>query len=366
MTEGFKFENVEIKAFRGLADLKLDSCSRINLVLGNNNIGKTSVLEALSMFRNDDPYNMLFMSFNRDSSYSSVDGVKYLFPIGKNKLELGTVTSKGKFYIKSNYELKKVIFNKGAFLQTEDQYRASMIERTLKTLNADGKEITQISGDYDFNGQIKKYSFMKYDLIASHISRPKKNINRIIYVSPSSHFELDNSLLDEVLRSDSYKKVFIKVLQMFEPDIEDLLYLSNDGLIDSKEPFIKRTNQDAEPLSIYGDGIKKAISLAACVAIARKGVLLVDEIETSLYFGYFKSIFSFLVKACIHFDVQLFITTHSDEVINTYINIANEYNDDNLLSIFTLRRNGRKTSAARISGREQFGMKQALSWEIRQ
>ena len=42
-----KIKNIEIKQFRGLPGLSLDNFGSINLLLGNNNCGKTTVLEAL-------------------------------------------------------------------------------------------------------------------------------------------------------------------------------------------------------------------------------------------------------------------------------------------------------------------------------
>lgn len=367
MKENFKFNSINIKAFRGLNNLKLDSCNKVNLLLGDNNVGKSSVLEALTMFKTDDPFNLFSIASNRDISYSgSISGIKYLYPIGKNKIELTALTSNGEINISSTHQIKKIIFNKEAFSNVEDKNQKAMLERMVKSFNYEGKESDVIEGELNFNGRIKKFSYGKLDLITSGILNSSQRLNNITYVSPYTHFKLDFIPLDSVLKSDSYKKAFIKVLQLFEPDIEDLLYLSNDDLINEKVPFIKKVGQDASPVSIYGDGIKKAIAIAVFVALSRGGVLLIDEIETSLYFKYFNVLFSFLVEACTHFDVQLFITTHSDEVINSFIDIANKAEGESICSIFTLRKNGKQTSAAKLSGKQQLSLKQTMSMEIRE
>ena len=46
------FSAIEIKAYRGLRDVTLDGLGIVNILVGENNTGKTSILEAIQMFRN--------------------------------------------------------------------------------------------------------------------------------------------------------------------------------------------------------------------------------------------------------------------------------------------------------------------------
>ena len=43
------FKNIDIKNFRGIEHLKIDDFARVNVFLGQNNSGKSSVLEALML-----------------------------------------------------------------------------------------------------------------------------------------------------------------------------------------------------------------------------------------------------------------------------------------------------------------------------
>src|SRR5262249_19976374 len=44
-------KSIHIQNFRGLRDLRIDDLGRINLIVGANNVGKTSLLEALWLFQ---------------------------------------------------------------------------------------------------------------------------------------------------------------------------------------------------------------------------------------------------------------------------------------------------------------------------
>ena len=47
MTTRQHLERIEIRRFRGLSKLHLDKLGNFNLLLGANDVGKTSVLEAI-------------------------------------------------------------------------------------------------------------------------------------------------------------------------------------------------------------------------------------------------------------------------------------------------------------------------------
>ena len=44
------YKSFHVQNFRGFKDLELNDLARINLIAGENNIGKTSLLEALFLF----------------------------------------------------------------------------------------------------------------------------------------------------------------------------------------------------------------------------------------------------------------------------------------------------------------------------
>jgi len=46
------FRNIEIKNFRGIDHLKIDDLGRVNILVGQNSSGKSSVLEAVNLSLN--------------------------------------------------------------------------------------------------------------------------------------------------------------------------------------------------------------------------------------------------------------------------------------------------------------------------
>ena len=75
------FKNLEIKNFRGIEHLKIDDLSRVNVFLGQNSSGKSSILECLllimGMSNPDLPMNVNAV---RARNYSNFADLGYMFP----------------------------------------------------------------------------------------------------------------------------------------------------------------------------------------------------------------------------------------------------------------------------------------------
>lgn len=148
----------------------------------------------------------------------------------------------------------------------------------------------------------------------------------------------------------------------------DLLYLNNENTMRAVE-YVKHTKLGVMPLSTYGDGIKRVLSLANSIAEAAGVILMIDEIETSINYKYYHDIFGFLVKACRQYNVQLFITTHNIEAIDTILEIQNydETNGYDPISVLIFRRNNRTTQvySRQLSGKEVFENREKFAFEVR-
>ena len=60
-------DSFNIYEFRGIKNLKLNSLNHVNIIAGDNNSGKTSILEAIALFKNPlDIYNVLKTSRIRE------------------------------------------------------------------------------------------------------------------------------------------------------------------------------------------------------------------------------------------------------------------------------------------------------------
>ena len=87
------FKNIEINNFRGINHLRIEDFSRVNVLLGQNNSGKSSILECLIMLMGmSNPDLPQMINSLRARSFSSFSDLSYIFRNGdlKTKPEISS------------------------------------------------------------------------------------------------------------------------------------------------------------------------------------------------------------------------------------------------------------------------------------
>lgn len=74
------FKNIDIRNLRGIEHLEIDDFARVNVFLGQNNSGKSSVLEALMLLMGmSNPDMPQQLNYLRTNTFSPFRNISYLF-----------------------------------------------------------------------------------------------------------------------------------------------------------------------------------------------------------------------------------------------------------------------------------------------
>lgn len=360
-------DKLSVERFRGINNLKINNLNRVNLFVGDNNCGKTSVMESLQLFRTSGLLgNIYTIARQRESifwmnSNSLYENFICMFPHDGTDLEIrvsGICNGKNISYSIRGKEKQILIDVKelDRFLVREN---ADLLAADLKTDEFEG----YISYKY---GEQHKKEQMKINRLTGISGTPVSESEefKIIYVAPFEH--LKGSVINQIIRNDGYKEICLKALQLFDSDIEDMMIFKSD-ISNRPVEYLKHKRLGNMPLSTFGDGIKKVLVLSNAIAKATGGILLIDEIETAIHKRYYDDIFGFIVKACKTFDVQVFITTHSLEAIDGLLATQDYKNQkiEDSISVITLKREENITYSRVLSGREVAQNREAFGFEVR-
>ncbi|MBI5154452.1 ATP-binding protein [Candidatus Poribacteria bacterium] len=78
------------------------------------------------------------------------------------------------------------------------------------------------------------------------------------------------------------------------------------------------------PIEVCGEGFMRLLPIAVELAGAQNKVLLIDEVDNGLHHRVMERFWPFLAKLSAELDVQVFATTHNDEMVQSALDQLNK------------------------------------------
>lgn len=350
---------IRIKNYRGITDLNLVDLKPINILAGDNNCGKTSVLEVIKGAEFAEGIHA-WSTLLRREKLSLYESFVDLFNIDADEKKI-------EFEIYGN-EKKHVIINMQECVEelTTEEYREVIHSNNLKD-----EEISDVllvnKAEYSIFVNDKKTdngfiydgqpTFRKGKVVSSS---KQKNI----YISSTSHAESQIYLRD-VLNNPKLYEEMLNVLKAYDPGIMSINYDRYSEEIGSRGIYkiLSQDHAKALPLNMYGDGMKKAVLLMSAVIKAKDGILLLDEFETAIHTSAMTKTFKWILETCKKLNVQVFMTSHSIEAISKVLTCSDELIDS--IALFTLYKNDNNVKVRRLDGRKAIEAKEEMGLELR-
>ena len=322
-------ESLHIAGFKLFRDTTLPKFGRLNLLLGENNSGKTCLLEAINLYAGQSPMLDVAQTAARRSeeslrSWDAIDlteeGSSIKHPIfdlfhwadqkpGKEFLieKLGDANS-----------LKVQCLPHKEVRDGDDLIRYIPVTQEEVSLS-DGVELalTLFRGDR----QVGLLTSRRLPMLRSRISAGQKLLNKdatSVALLPANGFSNEKAAgMWDALVQGPGQDLVLNWLRILDPRIEDLAYIATNRR-DARTALLKFEGQGRVPLSSMGDGLTKLFHIALAVASTPKGVLLIDEFENGLHWSVQERIWKAISKAAQDFNLQVFSTTHSRDCIEAF------------------------------------------------
>lgn len=319
-----------IKNFRCFSQTKGSGFSRINLIGGKNNVGKTALLEALFLMAMPSnksiakllAFRKISKKFTQELPQKTWDSFFYQ----QNKSN----TIIFDFYLK-NEKANKITISCDETIDSfinmltshQEQQDTDILEfaNSLKDTNA-AKSALHIMVSSD------EIELQKNILIASHNGIAGKGIaHQFIntHFLPAS-FKLDNDELAtefDKAKFEGHSEALLKAFKLIDDSIQEVQTFK----IGDAEIYLKRENEGYMPLSLFGDAMNRIANFILKIINNKNSLLLIDEIENGIHYENQQAIWKILFELCEMYNIQLFATSHSYEMIKAYkdIIIQNDY-----------------------------------------
>jgi AAA15 family ATPase/GTPase len=378
-------ETVTIHQFRGLRDLELKDLGRINLLVGLNNSGKTSVLEALSVYCHPLDIKVWLSTANQREQDIGVyrirllDAIKWLFTHNSASIvepdkPIILISSTGLFSVKkliaSYEEMEQISLSEESNIrnisneeeiENEDTPRVKKgIKLKIEVFADDGYQLSLFG---EPPACITDFLLWEDERFYRLPGKREPSLKTSV-VTPSSHrSEVGQFRLLSEATHQNFKSDVVKLLQQMDNNISDIeILLPPESMSSRFNIYIQHKKLGLAPVSTFGDGIRRLLHIALKLASVKGGILLIDELESTIHTEALQNSFQWLVKWCTEMDVQLFATTHSLEAVDALLEVTESDSD---LVLYRLEPKEGKTKVVRHDGHRLRRLREELGQEVR-
>lgn len=313
-------KTVYIHNFKGIGDYSFDGFKRFNLLVGMNNTGKSSFLEALYLYCNSfSPASV--SSILRSRGY--LDSVK-MYDISEDILEAMTSLVSGR-NLESFYRTPIVIRCDG------HEVGCKMVNRVASSsIKEDGlfeiqefdesSDVIEVGDVPSLLVRVDGKKAMSYTLNRLSSSRIRSEYGqRCQLVRTSMINRTDNPFLFDRITMTPYEKNLIPALRIINPKISAINFLKTDSSID-RVPYVAQEGVNSRcRLSSMGDGMNRLLTIILALLNCENGVLLLDEFENGLHYSVQEKLWEIIMKLSDDLNVQIFATTHSNDCLKSFV-----------------------------------------------
>lgn len=339
-------QSVRIKNFKNFKNTQIDGFTKLNIITGQNNVGKSNLLEAL--------YYLVGKSMHPCANITEIyDNIRKepLTTESKNLMFYGLDT-KEEIQIVTTLDSNQTLDLQIKFIASENQkvielqiiptaeqtQMPSQLNFTLKKNNEeiynDHLNITKaynfppIPNQLGYNRQFKNFEpnqLQKLLPFESAVIIPSDVAYRQVHMIQAVSKICSNNQLEEELN---------KHLNQFDNNIQSISFNTNNQL------KLKVKNiKEKIPLSVFGDGLIKYLYIVSAFMADNAKTIYIDEVENGLHFSRMR----LLLKNIIDFinnnkdgNLQVFMTTHNQEFIEILDQVIREKDFAHQTKLFCL------------------------------
>lgn len=348
-----------IKNFRSLENFEVNKLGRLNLIVGKNNSGKSTVLEALRIYAGNAQLALLEeIAAGHDEKYrfaeseQAEEGQEFPF----EHFFSGRVfpeDDSGAIRIGESLDSPGLLkINNAYYVETEEDITGENGEtytRTRRKIYSKSELLEGTEGEIKQAIVVSKNDKMRlFDMDKQFTGRRTRSISSetgeilpCSFVSTQfNQFNTFDELADiwDKVQFTEFGNTVRNALKIISGDCENIAFVKNDvrspmGISPYRQE-LRRTakiklegSYRAVPLSSMGDGMLRILQLILKVVPAKGGFLLIDEFENGLHFSVQEKTWALLFELAEQLDIQVFATTHSWDCIESFAKVAKDKTD---------------------------------------
>ncbi len=290
-------DSLEIQNYRNFKHLHIEKLGRVNLIIGKNNTGKTSLLEAVSLYVAGDKFKTLRDLLAQRGDYNR----EYYKKVETDCFEENTRLLYSVFNGRSHNKNKEIQILED---DTHSLKIKIVIEKEGQTVEYSQNNNSWVSADLEnpfLARSFLKNEEYKWDYISSDCIRCNDNPKNWGKIALTEN-----------------EKYVIQTLNIIDKEIERFTYVVER---DEDIPKVSLSSGEVVNLRSMGDGINRILTIVLAMVNCKDGYLLIDEFDNGLHVSVQKQLWEIVFYLANKLNIQVFATTHSNDCINAFADV---------------------------------------------
>lgn len=282
-------EYFEVENYKCFERLRLEGLGNVNLIVGENGVGKTALLEALYL---------------RTNILSATSLLEVLRHRNETLKPAGLRAFKGLLH---NPELGEFRLQPG-----DVRFGFSNSPQPNMMWSTAGIPLGQVSLGGDFEAALEE---LRQDNALAVNSQ-------ILWSEGISNSETDR-IWDQIIVYGLLPLVS-QALQLLVPEVEHVGLVKDSGGL--RQPQVKIKGASLPVLiGRFGEGLERLFGIAIGMAASRGSQMMIDEIENGMHYKMHEKVWQFVFDVAEQLQVQVFATTHSGEMTRAFARVAAQH-----------------------------------------
>lgn len=376
-------EKLNIQGFRKYKDFTVKDFGQINFILGNNNIGKTSILESIYAWacgQNAVPF------FNIPLSRGRYSGIQQPYWVMEELL--------ASVYDRRTIPLSMIfdgVYN-GRDVRFEHSIYPSELLGEYDTSYKNNSDLISVSNNSKSAGdmnpiiatvpgifQMQQTMIAKWDVkyndnvISTDITVPTSQVSKVRpfklakYIDVLSHTGISECIqIYASLKREKELDEVVNEIRKVYPEVRGFDMIPYpDG---SQSPISVIKEDRVLPLYACGDGIQRWFYILGAFVLYKNSIICIDEIDTGFHHEAQTEFSTDLIRAAVQNGVQLFITTHNIEFLDNFLKSACTIESsgmDSRIKVITMRETQNGLKVRTMNAKDAYNSREHFNLELR-
>ena len=336
-----QFSAVLVERYRGIEGLTLDAPGRVNLIVGVNNAGKTSLLEAIHLLA------------HQSDERAVLDTIHWRSRVEGEPDPLWLVD-----------HLPRAARIRGRFDQVPDNAASVEFEVTDEPepdVEDQTSFLAKLAIEASYGGHAQSTDVVFFG------DRPRRTsfngrrwLCRSAFASPfwSNRSDMLARCNKASLEAGTKQRIIDFIRERIDPGLRNIELADRfNRFLVSHDDFDK-----APDLAAFGEGVRRVFEIGLLFAGVHGGVLLVDEFENAIHTELLVEFASLVQDLAAELDVQVFLSTHSKEAVDAFIQDGRR--TDEVVG-YAIDRTDAAAGARRYDGRRLHRLHEAVDFDLR-